>query len=444
MGNIKHARIRMPKHTIKEVVPGSIADELGVGPGDRLLTINAQQIADVMDYEQLCACTSLELCFEGDEGEYWADVEKDETEGLGLVFETPLMSAQRSCANTCVFCFIDQLPKGMRSSLYYKDDDWRLSLMTGNYITLTNVSDNEFNRMLRLQAGPLYISVHATDPKVRGFMLGQTGEAPVMERLLSLCGANIRFHMQIVACPGVNDAEVLNATIADLFTLRPCAQSVAVVPVGLTRFRDGLYPLRPFTRAEAAALIDQVAVWQKRSAAETGSAFVFIADEFYLKAGRSLPPATHYGDFAQLENGVGQIAWLREAFDEAYECLKGKPVRQRRLSIATGVLAAPIIKELAERVNADTAVYGIENRFFGPQITVAGLVTGQDIIGQLMGRDLGECLIIPECMLRSGESVFLDDVTLEQVQDALHIPVVPVAPEGLCAALWGEPTEEEV
>ena len=434
----------MPRHTIKEVLPGSIADELGIVPGDRLLSVNGERIADVMDYEQLCAGATLELCFEGDEGPYWADVEKDEAEGLGLVFETPLMSPQRSCANQCVFCFIDQLPQGMRSSMYYKDDDWRLSLMTGNYITLTNVSDMEFARMLRLQAGPLYISVHATDPGIRGSLLGRKADAPILERLQALCRAKISFHMQIVACPGVNDKEVLDATIADLSRLRPYARTVAVVPVGLTQFREGLVPLAPFTRAQAAELIDRVQAWQERSVAETGSAFVFIADEFYLTAGRTLPPAAHYEDFAQLENGVGQIAWTRASFAESRRLRKERPIRPRRLSIATGALAAPVIGELAEQVPVETEVYAIENRFFGPHITVAGLVTGQDIINQLKGRDLGERLLIPDCMLRCAQPVFLDDITLEQVQDALDVPVRPVVADGLCGALWGDPPEQEV
>ena len=434
----------MPGHTIMEVLPGSIADELGVAAGDRLLTIDGKRILDVMDYEQMCAGTNLELCFEGADGRYWADIEKDEAEGLGLVFETPLMSPQRSCANHCIFCFIDQLPRGMRPSLYYKDDDWRLSLMMGNYITLTNMGEREFSRLLRLRAGPLYISVHATDPGVRGSMLGHAGGAPILERLQALADAKISFHMQIVACPGVNDTKVLEATIADLYGLRPYARTVAVVPVGLTQYREGLYPLAPFTRAQAEKLIVRVQAWQERSFAETGSAFVFIADEFYLKAGREVPPASHYGDFEQLEDGIGQVAWTRASFAESCRMRRENPVRPRKVSIATGALAAPIIRELAEQVPVDAAVYAIKNSFFGPNITVAGLVTGRDIIQQLQGKDLGECLLIPECMLRRGQPVFLDDVTVDEVQEALGVPVRPVAADGLCGALWGDSPEQEV
>lgn len=419
----------MPAHTIREVVPGSIANELGVAPGDRLILVNGQEITDVLDYQQACAGSFLELCLEGADGEYWCDVDKDEEEGLGLVFETPLMSSQRSCANRCIFCFIDQLPGKMRSSLYYKDDDWRLSLMTGNYITLTNVGQNEFARMLRLKAGPLYISVHATDAGVRGFMLGRGGKAPVMERLRALCGANISFHIQIVLCPGVNDGDVLDATLADLFSLRPHALSVAVVPVGLTRYRDGLFPLSAFSAPKAAAVIAQVRAWQELGARETGGAFVFLADEFYLKAGHPLPGTAHYGDFGQLENGIGLTAWLYETFSEARSAKERVPYKGR-LSIATGVLAAPVITDMVRSLPVDVDVYPIENRFFGPQITVAGLVTGADIIEQLRGRELGGRLIIPDCMLRCAEPVFLDDVTVEQVQQALDVPVSVVAADG--------------
>lgn len=427
----------MPGHRIREVVSGSIAEELGVAEGDRLLSVNNEPIADVMDYERLSSGAALELRFEGEEGEYWADVEKDEAERLGLVFETPLMSPQRSCANHCVFCFVDQLPEGLRPSLYFKDDDWRLSLMTGNYITLTNVSEAEFARILRFKAGPLYISVHATDPDVRGFMLGRKGAAPVMERLGALHSAKIPFHMQIVVCPGVNDGQVLDATLTDLESLRPHARSVAVVPVGLTRFREGLSPLRPFTAAEAGALIDRIGARQERSRAKTGGSFAFLADEFYLKAGRELPPAVHYEDFAQLENGVGMVAWLRQSFEESRRSIGGGAAAPPSLSVATGVLAAPIIRELAESVGADVTVYAVQNRFFGENITVAGLVTGGDIIARLGGRELGERLLIPDCMLRCGEPVFLDDVTLGEVQAALGVPVRAVAADALCGALLG-------
>jgi putative radical SAM enzyme (TIGR03279 family) len=437
----------MQKHTIKEVLPGSIADELGVQPGDRLVSIGGREVADRMDYEALCASAALELCFEdADGGEYWADVEKDEDEGLGLVFETPLMSKQRGCRNKCVFCFIDQLPKGLRSSLYFKDDDWRLSLMTGNYITLTNVDDDEFARMLRLKAGPLYISVHATEPVLRGFMLGQPGPAPILPRLRALCDAGIRFHVQIVLCPGLNDGDALDKTLADLWALRPAAAaSVAVVPVGVTRYREGLYPLRPFTAEDAAAVIGQVEAFQGKSLAESGDAFVFLADEFYLRAGRPIPPAAHYGDFAQLEDGIGMTAALRAAFEEELSEIAAAPVRTGRLSVATGVLAAPLLKELAVRVPAQTDVYAVPNDFFGPEVTVAGLVTGRDVINALHGRDLGDRLLIPESMLRAGEPVFLDDVTTAQVRDALGVPVqaVPVTGDALCRALWGIKPEQE-
>jgi putative radical SAM enzyme (TIGR03279 family) len=435
---VKHRKSeeRMPGHRIREVVPGSIADELGVAAGDRLLSVNNRPIADVMDYEQLCSGTVLELRFEGEGGEYWADVEKDEAERLGLVFDTPLMSPQRSCANRCVFCFVDQLPPGLRPSLYFKDDDWRLSMMTGNYITLTNVGESEFARILRLRAGPLYISVHTTDQHVRGFMLGQEGGAPVMERLRALRRANIPFHMQIVVCPGVNDGQVLDETLFDLETLRPYARSVAVVPVGLTRFREGLYPLRPFTADEARKVIGLVEARQERCRAETGGSFAFLADEFYLKAGRPLPPAAHYEDFAQLENGVGMIAWLYRSFGES-SCKANENASAPRLSVATGVLAAPVIEELAGRINPNAAVYAVKNRFFGENITVAGLVTGGDVIAQLKGRDLGDRLLIPESMLRCGEPVFLDGVTPGEVQAALGVPVRAVGTDSLCAGLLG-------
>jgi putative radical SAM enzyme (TIGR03279 family) len=436
----------MQKHTIKEVLPGSIADELGVEPGDRLVSIGGREVVDLMDYQAFCASAALELCFEdADGGKYRAEVEKDEDEGLGLVFETPLMSKQRGCRNKCVFCFIDQLPKGLRPSLYFKDDDWRLSLITGNYITLTNVDEQEFARMLRLKAGPLYISVHVTDPGLRGFMLGQPGPAPILPRLRALRDAGIRFHVQIVLCPGLNDGDALDKTLTDLWALRPAAASVAVVPVGVTRHREGLYPLRPFTAEEAAAAVGQVEAFQEKSLAQTGDAFVFLADELYLRAGCPIPPAAHYGDFAQMEDGIGMTAALRAAFEEALAEIAAAPVRMGRLSVATGVLAAPLLHELAARVPAQTDVYAVPNDFFGPEVTVAGLVTGRDVIKALHGRDLGDRLLIPESMLRAGEPVFLDDVTTAQVRDALGVPVqaVPVTGDALCRALWGIKPERE-
>ncbi len=419
----------MQKHRIVEVVKNSIADELGISSGSFLTTINGKEIIDVLDFELLCANEHLELCWQDDKGEYIGEVEKDAYEGLGLVFESQLMDECRRCKNRCIFCFIDQMPKDMRDTLYIKDDDWRLSLMCGNYITLTNVSEAEFERIIKLKPSVLYISVHTTDAELRGWMMGHKKPKPILERLHRLKENDIRFHSQIVSCPGINDGDNLIKTVKDLFKLTPNAVSVAVVPVGVSKDREGLYNMSTYTQEQARALIESIEPLQRQYEKSIGNAFVYLADEFYVKAKMDTPPPQHYGEFELLEDGIGLLASTKQEFKSA--CLdKDKKRVGKLITIVTGVSAAPFIRELIESEGFCADVIAIENEFFGKEITVAGLVTGQDIIKQLKQRDIKGRLIVPDCMLKRGENVFLDDYTLDDIQRELGIEVEKVAADG--------------
>ncbi|MBC8531491.1 DUF512 domain-containing protein [Gehongia tenuis] len=408
-------------------VKGRLARRLGVEPGDELISIDGQDVVDVIDYEALCSQSRLTLGLRRKDQDLELAVVKDEDEPLGLIFEDNLMGEVRRCQNHCVFCFVDQHPRSkIRDTLRVKDDDWRLSLIMGNYVTLTNVNNLEFERILRRKVSPLYISVHATDPEVRTFMLGRKKEAPILPRLNRLAKANLHFYAQVVLCPGLNDGKVLDQTIEELSGLHPASVSMAVVPVGMTRFREGLYPLQAVDEAKASELLDQIGVWQERLLKRLGTRFVFPADELYWKAGRTLPPPEAYEDYPQLENGVGLVAKMRS---EVLEALKteSRTVPGRR-TIATGVAAEGWIRELISAIPGGERikVKSIQNRYYGESITVTGLLTGGDLIEQLKDEDLGEALFISDSMLRSDEDIFLDDVTLEDVENALQIPVFPV------------------
>ena len=417
-------------HRIVGVERGS-ARWAGVRTGDLLVSIDGQDVVDVIDYEALCAQSRLTLGLRRKDQDLELAVIKDEDEPLGLVFEDNLLGEVRRCQNHCVFCFVDQHPRSkIRDTLRVKDDDWRLSLIMGNYVTLTNVNDQEFERILRRKVSPLYISVHTTDPEIRTFMLGRKKEAPILPRLNRLAEANLHFYAQVVLCPGINDGKVLDQTIKDLSDLYPASKSMAVVPVGMTRYREGLYPLRPVDKAKASELLDQIGVWQEKLLERLGTRFVFPADELYWKAGRTLPPAKAYENYPQLENGVGLVAKMRS---EVLEALKtGNRLVPGRRTIATGVAAADWIRELISTIPGGDkiAVRAIQNRYYGESITVTGLLTGGDLIEQLKGENLGEALFISDSMLRSDEDIFLDDVTLEDVENALQIPVFAVPQPG--------------
>ncbi len=420
---------------IKKIEEGSIAQELGLVPGDRLLAINGQQIRDIFDYQYEIQEGYVELLIEKTDGEQWLyEVEKDCEEELGVVFESGLMDEYHSCSNRCCFCFIDQMPPGMRETLYFKDDDSRLSFLQGNYITLTNMDRQELERVARYHFSPINVSVHTIDPELRCRMLHNRFAGDIMDKLHFLAQAGIEMNGQVVLCRGINDGAVLEQTVDGLAGLWPHMRSLSVVPVGLTRYRDGLEPLEPFGKKEAEVLLDAVGVWQERLRKETGVGFVYASDEWYLLAGRPLPSQEMYDGYPQLENGVGMLRLLEEELAEALWEMEGDE-REICGAVATGLLAAPFLEKYMERIQerfprVRIRVYPIENRFFGESITVSGLLTGQDIWEQLKERDLGEKLLLPCNMLRSGEEVFLDDWTVSELERRLKIPVSVVDPSG--------------
>ncbi|HJB79676.1 DUF512 domain-containing protein [uncultured Flavonifractor sp.] len=415
---------------IASVDPHSPARKAGVRPGETLTHINGHPIVDVLDYKFYAYDPKLELTLtEPEGGSRTLRIRKEEGEDLGLNFETYLMDRARSCANKCIFCFVDQMPPGMRDTLYFKDDDARLSFLMGNYITLTNLSQREIQRVIDLRISPINISVHATDPQLRTAMLKNPRAGECLDIMSWFAQAGIEMNCQVVACPGVNDGPALARTMEDLGQLYPAVTSVAVVPVGVTRFREGLCSIEPYTKEQAAALIDQVESFASHFMENKGTNLVWCSDEFYLIAGRTLPEKAYYEDMDQLENGVGMLRLLLHQADMALE--EEEPEQTAPFSIATGLSAAPFVQEILDNArkqcgNIKGTVYPIINRFFGETITVSGLITGTDLMEQLRGKDLGERLLIPDNMLRAGERVFLDDVTVEQVEEALGVTVVPV------------------
>ncbi|OUQ81669.1 DUF512 domain-containing protein [Flavonifractor sp. An100] len=427
----------MSMTVIKAVDPRSPAHRAGVRPGETLAEINGHPIVDVLDYKFYSYDPRLELKLRQSDGTVRTlRVRKSEGEDLGLEFETYLMDRARSCANNCIFCFVDQMPPGMRKSLYFKDDDARLSFLMGNYLTLTNLSPREVQRIIDLRISPINVSVHTTDPKLRGEMLKnpRAGEGiAIMERFAQ---NHITMNCQIVSCPGINDGSALDKTLRDLAGMFPAVNSISVVPVGVTKYRQGLYPLQPYTKEQAAALVDQVEAFAQAHWEEKGTRLVWCSDEFYLLAGRELPEEEYFEEFTQLDNGVGMLRLLRSEFSRALTLAEPEELEGiAPFSIATGVSAAPFLGELVDMVQGkcgkiEGKVYPIVNHFFGETITVAGLVTGKDLMEQLRGQKLGERLLIPANMLRSGERVFLDDVTLDEVEEKLGVPVIPVAQDG--------------
>lgn len=413
---------------IKEVYEQSIAREMGLSPGDVILKINGERAIDIIDYLFFESRETLELSVLKAEGKVVQyALQKGEEEPLGIEFEADGLGVNRGCVNNCIFCFVDQLPEGMRSSLYFKDDDWRLSFVVGNYVTLTNVSEAEFQRILRRKPSPLNISVHATDEVVRTFLLGNQ-KSGLMNRLHSLKKAGIMFNCQAVLCKGINDGPVLEKTILELSALMPNALSLALVPVGLTGHREGLPGLQLIDEKTAGEIIGIAEKWQKRLLKECGRRFVFCADELYIKAKKPFPPAEEYEGFMQLEDGVGLVALFRDELASALS--EAGRAKYARLSLLSGVDAAPYLREAAdkikEKMGAEIAVHPIKNAFFGESITVTGLITGGDIIRELKGKELGEALILPKVMLRQGEDTFLDGVTIPDVEQSLGVKCIPV------------------
>ncbi|NBH72449.1 DUF512 domain-containing protein [Clostridiaceae bacterium] len=442
------------KHKIQAIDPGSIAEELELEAGDFLLAINGNEIEDIFDYEYYIGSESMVMLVEKADGELWELEIEHGYEDLGITFENGLMSDYKSCKNRCIFCFIDQMPPGMRETLYFKDDDSRLSFLQGNYITLTNMKDHDIERIIRFKLAPINISVHTTNPGLRCKMLHNRFAGEALKKIDTLFEAQVPMNGQIVLCRGINDGQELERTIRDLANYLPVMESVSVVPVGLSKFREGLYPLKPFDAESAAAALKVIERWQQRLYEKWGNHFVHASDEFYLLAGRALPEEERYDNYPQLENGVGMLRLLdsevaKALKDRSWICQKQDEIRPETIAIATGMLAYPYLKKQAEKITRlypqkQVHVYAVRNEFFGEQITVAGLLTGQDVIRQLSGRELGGRLLLPVCMFRSGEEVFLDDVTREEVQNALQVPVNIVKSGGqdLVRAILGLEEEE--
>jgi len=423
-------------HIISKVYDDSIGMELGIEPGDELLKINDNELEDIFDYQYMVQDEHLDVLIKKANGEEWLlDIDKDFDEDLGLEFENGLMDDYRSCSNKCIFCFIDQMPKGMRPTLYFKDDDSRLSFLQGNYVTLTNMSDKDIDRILKYHLSPINVSFQTTNPVLRCKMLGNRFAGEALKKVDRLCaeGTGIELNGQIVLCKGVNDGKELERSISDLVKYIPNLQSVSVVPVGLSKFRDGLYPLEPFDGKDAGEVIDLIESWQKKIYAKHGIHFIHASDEWYFLAGRDFPEAERYDGYIQLENGVGMMRLLIDEFEEALHEVQQEqaselPKIERHISMATGRLVYPCIKEMADRAMSICSglkvhVYEIINEFFGDRITVSGLLTGQDIIKQLKDKDLGDILYLPENLLRSGEDYLLDDVTISDIEKELGVRV---------------------
>lgn len=424
---------------ITGVEPNSLAEKKKISPGDTLLRINGHDIEDVLDYQFYITEESVTAELLSGGKPIAVSFVKQQYEDLGLEFSTYLMDEKRSCRNNCVFCFIDQLPPGLRESLYFKDDDARLSFLMGNYITLTNLTERDVARIIEMHISPVNISVHTTNPELRVRMMRNKNAGRVLEILPRLAKAGIKINCQLVLCPGFNDGAELTRSLNDLAALYPSVENIAVVPVGLTKYRDGLAALRPYSPTDALAVVQTVEAFGERLFKAHGTRLAFAADEFYLKAGLTVPGADFYEAFNQLENGVGLLALLQSEFESAlrqYDPLDGLPESSERgVAIATGVAAAPFLDKLARMAQNSLAgltckVYPIINEFFGEQITVAGLVTGADLVAQLKGQMLYDELLIPSVMLKSDSDLFLDDMRVDQVANQLGVKVTPVDSDG--------------
>lgn len=426
--------MRKADTTIKYIEPYSIAEEAGLEIGDKLISINGHDFHDILEYRYLTAEYEVTLEVLKKDGTTEMITVENDYEDLGIEFAEGLIDEAQSCKNKCIFCFIDQLPKGMRETVYFKDDDTRLSFLQGNYVTLTNMSDEEIDRLIKMRVSPINVSVHATEPELRCKMLNNRFAGKCYDIMKRFAENNIYMNCQIVLCPGINDGENLKRTLSDLGALFPNVNSISVVPVGLTRYRDGLYPLTPFTKESSAETIRFVEEIQNEFLEKLGTRLVYLSDEFYVDAGIPVPDAESYEGFPQIENGVGLIASMQEEFDSAMRLLKNKK-RSRHVSVATGEIAEGFIKGLAEKIEqlcegVKVDVYPIKNNFFGGGVSVSGLVCGCDIIKQLKDKIKTDTLLIPHSMLRDDDNIFLDDTTVEDVEKALDVKIVPVLNDG--------------
>ncbi len=418
-------------HVIKSIIHKSPAEKSGLKPGDVILEINGEEIEDIFDYRYNILSENLDICVLRDGERMNFSLAKEEDEDPGLEFESGLMDEYRRCKNNCIFCFIDQMPKGMRETLYFKDDDQRLSFLQGNYVTLTNLSDKDVDKIIKYKMEPINISFQTTNPELRCKMLNNRFAGDSLKITDRFYENNITMNGQVVLCKGVNDGEELKRTIEDLMKYLPVLESVSVVPVGLTKFREGLYPLEPFTKEDAIAVIDLIESYQKKCFEKFGLHFIHASDEWYILAGRDMPEEKRYDGYLQYENGVGMIRLMEDEFDEAFEeCrltgLKKALMKPSECTLVTGRLAFPYIKKFADRVMREypkvkVDVVAIRNDFFGERITVAGLLTGQDIIAQLKEHGHSKNVLLPQCVLKADEDIFLDDVTLREMEDALQV-----------------------
>ncbi len=423
---------------ITSVEPASRAAKHGIVAGDILVAINDNEINDVLDYRFYLTECSVKLTLLREGNEITVAIKKGEYDDIGLEFETPLMDKKQTCKNGCIFCFIDQNPEGLRESLYFKDDDSRLSFIHGNYVTLTNMTQKDVDRIIKMRISPINVSVHTTNPELRVRMMKNKRSGEVLSYLNDFANAGLNISAQIVLCKGINDGEELLRSMRDLAALYPAVTSVAVVPAGLTKFRDKLYPLTDFTAEEAADVIDMINAFGDSHKTAFGTRLVYAADEFYLKAKREIPDTDYYEDYPQLENGVGMLRSFSDEFgmalEDVLEFASGEQY-DRTVSLVTGTASYPTLKQLSDRLMAlcpglNINIYRIINNFFGTSITVSGLLTGKDICEQLEGKPLGDELLIPENSLRHGEDVFLCGMTVGEMSEKLGVPVSPSGSDG--------------
>lgn len=421
--------------TVKSVIKGSPAYKAGMREGDTLVSICSNSIMDVLDYRFYQNSEKLTLEFINSKGKTISKkVKKKEYDELGLEFETYLMDKKHSCRNKCIFCFIDQLPKGLRESLYFKDDDSRLSFLFGNYITLTNITEHEVERIIKMHISPINISVHTTNPELRVKMMNNKNAGKVLDIIHRFNEAGIKLNCQLVLVPDYNDGDELERSLKDLTALEN-VECIAAVPVGLTRYREGLCEISPFNKERAGKTVDILEKYSDLTLEKYGERRVFAADEFYILSERLLKDADYYEEFLQLENGVGLVPLLLKETDEAIDLCDYKLENKRKITMATGEAAYPFIKSIVDKVlkkwdNLECKVVAVKNDFFGGEITVAGLITATDIENQLKDTELGEELLIPSVMLRDGGDMFLDSVTLEELSQKLNVKITPVDNDG--------------
>ncbi len=427
-------------HVVTRVCPNSIAEKNGILEGDELVSINGERIVDIFDYRYDIICSHVDLVIRRDGNEMTVSMDKDEEDDLGLEFTEGLMDEYRRCRNACIFCFIDQMPPGMRETLYFKDDDSRLSFLQGNYVTLTNLSENDVERIIRFRMSPINISFQTTNPELRCKMLNNRFAGECLKIVDRFYEEGITMNGQIVLCKDINDGEELKRTIEDLGKYAPVLESVSIVPVGLTKYREGLYPLKPFTKEDAVKVIDMIESFQRRFYESFGLHFVHASDEWYILAGREMPEEDRYDGYLQLDNGVGMMRLLNDEFVAAFDKyaitgLKKKFMKRSECVLVTGVLAYPMLKKFADMVNneyprVNVSVISIKNEFFGETITVSGLITGQDIVKQLKGKVEGKRILLPQNMLRADENIFLDDMKLDELSKTLQVQVDIVKSSG--------------